>query len=420
MWRERLDELIAGLGRHFSRAEPARNAGALVLGLMSDVGSKNCWTLAEHCGHNTPDRLQHLLSRARWDEDGVMADVRDIAVEAFGADDAILVVDETGDLKKGTATVGVQRQYTGTAGRIENCQIAVCMTYAGAGGHTLIDRALYLPKSWTDDRLRCRRAGVPEQRCFATKPALAGTMVTAALDAGVLASWVAGDEVYGADPGLRATLEQRQIGYVLGIGCNRAVTMATGPTRVDDLVKSLSSRHWHLLSAGVGSKGDRRYRWAWIDTEERPDHGRCSVLARLNPTTGELAYYRCYSPGAVTLAELVRVAGRRWTVEESFQTGKGVTGLDQHQVRTWTSWHRWTALVFLAHAFLAAMTTQARHADTSTKTRIRLSLKEFRRLFIALLLTPIHHDRNHILCWSQWRRKHQHTAQRCHQKASSD
>lgn len=387
-WQQRLDELITRIRPHFSRTEPARNAGALVLGLMSDLESKNCWTLAEHRGHSTPDRLQHLLSRAKWDDADVMGDVRDIAVGAFGADEAILVVDETGDLKKGTATVGVQRQYTGTAGRIENSQVAVCMTYAGSGGHTLIDRALYLPKSWTEDRHRCQRAGVPATTEFATKPALAAAMITNALDAGVPASWVAGDEVYGADPGLRSTLEQRRIGYVLGIGCNRTVTMATGPVRNDDLVTSLSARHWHTLSAGAGSKGERRYRWAWIDTNERPGCRSCSVLARLNNTTGELAYYRCYSPAPVTLADLVRVAGRRWTVEESFQTGKGVTGLDQHQVRTWTSWYRWTALVFLAHAFLAAMTTHARRADTSAHTRIRLSFEEFRRLFIALLLTP--------------------------------
>jgi len=419
LWREHLDELITRIRPHFTRAEPARNAGALILGLMSDVESKNCWTLAEHCGHNTPDRLQHLLSRAKWDDTKVMADVRDMAVEAFGADDAILVVDETGDLKKGTATVGVQRQYTGTAGRIENSQVAVCMTYAGTGGHTLIDRALYLPESWATDPDRRQRAGIPDEIEFATKPALAAAMIIRAIDAGVPAAWVAGDEVYGADPGLRDTLEQRQIGYVLGIGCNRTIMAETGPSRVDDLVKALPAGSWHTLSAGTGAKGERWYKWAQINTLDEPCQGRCSVLARLNNATGELAYYRCYSPGPVTLAELVRVAGRRWTVEESFQTSKGVTGLDQHQVRTWTSWHRWTVLVFLAHAFLAVMTAHTRNADTTGDQRIRLSLKEFRRLFIALLLAPLHHDRTHILTWSHWRRKHQLIAQRCHQKARS-
>ena len=246
-----------------------------------------------------------------------------------------MVVDETGDLKKGTNTVGVQRQYTRTAGRTENCQVAVYLTYAAARGHTLIDRALYLPQhTWANDPDRRARAGVPDTVEFATKPALATTLIEAALDAGVPASWVAGDEVYGADPKLRQALQDRQIGYVLAVGCNRQVPTAAGKIRVDALTAALPPRAWHTMSAGAGSKGDRWYSWALIATTEHPAVGVCQVLVRRNDSTHELAFYRCYSPTPAPLHQLVRVAGRRWRVEESFQTSKGLTGLDQHQVRT--------------------------------------------------------------------------------------
>ena len=211
-WQAGLEELLGRVAGRFGRVEPRWRARALVLGLLADLPRKNCWTLAEHAGDPSPDGLQHLLGRAVWDEDGVRDDVRGYVVEHLGDPGAVLVVDETGDLKKGTATVGVQRQYTGTAGRVENAQVAVLLVYASAAGHAVIDRELYLPRSWTRDPERLRAAGVPAQVGFATKPALATTMITRALDAGVPASWVAGDEVYGADPKLRACLEASGIG----------------------------------------------------------------------------------------------------------------------------------------------------------------------------------------------------------------
>ena len=213
-----------------------------MLGLVSDLGRKNCWTLAERAGHPSPDGLQHLLARAKWDTDGVVADLRSYVVDHLGDPDAVLVVDETGDLKKGTATVGVQRQYSGTAGRIENSQVAVYLAYAAPAGHTLIDRRLYLPQPWCEDSTRRQTAGVPDDVKFATKPALAAEMITTAVDGGVPAGWVGGDEVYGADPELRAAIAAHGLGYVLGIGSNRTVTTAAGRQRVDALAHALPRR----------------------------------------------------------------------------------------------------------------------------------------------------------------------------------
>ena len=412
--RAGFDELLDRVASRFVRCETLRNAGALMLGLVSDLGRKNCWTLAERAGHPSPDRLQHLLARAKWDTDGVVADLRSYVVDHLGDPDAVLVVDETGDLKKGTATVGVQRQYSGTAGRIENSQVAVYLAYAAPAGHTLIDRRLYLPQPWCEDSTRRQTAGVPDDVKFATKPALAAEMITTAVDGGVPAGWVGGDEVYGADPELRAAIAARGLGYVLGIGSNRTVTTAAGRQRVDALAHALPRRAWQRRSAGTGAKGQRWYSWALIAiTDEQAGHHH--LLVRRNDKTGELAYYRCYSPKPATLGDYVRVAGWRWKVEETFQTGKELTGLDEHQVRRWTSWHRWVTLAMLAHAFLVVTTAAQRRAAATPTTLITLTVNEFRRLFDALLLRPLHTVAD-ILAWSRWRRKHQAIARACHHR----
>jgi SRSO17 transposase len=413
-WRSALDALTERIAPRFARRETARNAEAFIRGVVSGLESKNCWTIAEQSGHKTPDKLQHLLSRARWDADDIRDDLREMVVEAFADPDAVLVVDETGDVKKGTKTVGVQRQYSGTAGRIENCQVAVYMTYTSTKGHALIDRALYMPRSWCEDRDRCTRAGVPHEVEFASKPVLAATLISRALDAGVPAGWVAGDEVYGADPALRTLLQQRRIGYVLAIACNRTIPTGAGEVSVAEIGNALPARAWQRISAGTGAKGERMYSWAWIESTEVVVAGACSVLIRRNDHTGELAFYRCYSPRRVALAELVGVAGRRWTVEESFQSSKGLTGLDQHQVRTWTSWHRWTVLVMLAHAFLAVTTAVERALEDCDSGLVRLSINEFRRLFIAFVLGPIRVCGDCVRRWSLWRRRHQQRARRFH------
>jgi len=336
-------------------------------------------------------------------------------VERLGEADAVLVVDETGDLKKGAHTIGVQRQYTGTAGRIENAQVAVCLTYASAAGHALIDRELYLPRVWADDTDRREQAGVPAKVKFATKPALATEMITRALDAGVAARWVAADEVYGADPKLRKSLEDRGVGYVLAVACSHPVRTGVGKIRADELGVSLPCKAWQRLSAGDGSKGPRFYNWAWISIEpERADaRGQQWLLIRRNNATGELAYYRCWSPAPVPLRELVHVAGRRWTIEESFQASKTLTGLDQHQVRRWDSWHRWTILAMLAYAFLAVLSATERAENSIPPGLIALTCNEIHHLFNTLIAEPIRNLR-YRLHWSTWRRRHQHRARTSH------
>lgn len=384
-----------------------------MLGLLAGLPRVNCWSIAEHAGESTPDGMQHLLARASWDTDGVRDDLRSCVVDHLGDSDAVLVVDETGDVNKGTATVGVQRQYTGTAGRIENAQVGVYLVYAGQRGHAFIDRALYLPTSWTADPDRLAEAGVPADVQFATKPALARTMIARALDAGVPASWVAGDEVYGADPQLRNDLQQRGIGYVLAVASNHRVTTTAGTATATQLAGALNSRAWHRRSCGPGAKGHRTYLWAWLEITDQDAPGCHWLLIRRNPRTGERAFYRAYSPRPVTLAELARVAGRRWTIEESFQAGKGLAGLDEHQVRRWTSWHRWTVLAMLAHAFLA-ITAAREHARAAPPAGlIPLTLNEIRRLIIRLLVRPAQ-NLTHLLRWSLWRRRHQANARNCH------
>jgi len=310
LWTFETDRLLERMAGRFARVETRRRTRGFLLGLLADLPRKNCWTIAEHAGDQDPHGMQHLLARAVWDTDGVRDDLRDYVTGHLGDGDAVLVVDETGDLKKGVCTVGVQRQYTGTAGRIENAQVAVYLTYAGARGHAMIDRELYLPRSWTQDPERLTEAGVPDDIEFLTKPALAIGMITRALNSGGPARWVAGDEVYGADPLLRAELETRRIGYVLAIGCDRRVPTQAGLLRADQLAAGLPRRSWQRLSAGEGAKGQRFYDWALINHPDPagPADTTCWwLLVRRHRDTGELAFYRCYSPEPVPLRELVRV-----------------------------------------------------------------------------------------------------------------
>ena len=263
--------------------------------------------------------------------------------------------------------MGVQRQYSGTTGRIENCQVAVHLAYASGRGHALVDRELYLPQSWTSDPGRCAAAGVPPEVTFATKPALATAMIARALDDGMSAAWVAGDEVYGADPKLARAIEGRGLGYVLAIASTARVPVdVVNRASAKSIAASLPRSAWEERSAGAGAHGQRYHQWAWVALHppagaEHPG-GAWSLLIRRTPRTGELAYYRCYAPEATTLARLVAVAGRRWAIEECFQAAKGLAGLDEHQVRGWTPWRRWSLLAMCAHALLAIITAAARVA----------------------------------------------------------
>lgn len=414
-WRRGFDEVLGRIAGRFARVEPRRRVRTFLLGLLAGLPRTNCWTIAEHAGEPSPDGMQNLLARASWDADAVRDELRGYVVDHLADPGAVLVVDETGDVKKGVHTVGVQRQYTGTAGRIENAQVGVYLVYAAGAGHAFIDRALYLPKSWTSDPDRCRGAGVPADVGFATKPALAREMIARALDAGTPASWVAGDEVYGNDPRLRADLHQRRIGYVLAVACDHRVTTGIGVHRADDIAARVPKRGWARHTAGTGAKGERLYDWALVDiTDTEPDRPGCHrLLIRHSIRTGELAFYRCYAPTPVPLATLVAVAGRRWTIEESFQAGKGLAGLDEHQVRRWTSWHRWTVLAMLAHAFLAVTAAATRAETPSPPGLIALTANEIRHLFTRLV-GHARHSVTHLLHWSRWRRRHQARARDCH------
>lgn len=420
-WQAELSEVMIRIGGRFGRREPRVHAGSFLFGLLAVAGVRNCWTLAEHAGHASPAALQHLLARARWDEDGVRDDLRGYVVEHL-ADPAdrvgmVLVADETGDLKKGNATVGVQRQYTGTAGRIENAQVGVYLVVASSRGHAFIDRELYLPKVWAGDARRRADAGVPDDVEFATKPALAVAMLERALDDAVPARWFAGDEVYGQDPALRARLRSRGLGYVVAVASSHQVRTGIGARRAVDLAVR-AHLPWHRLSAGAGARGHRWYDWALIDLDPADrDHdqhgGRHALLVRRNTATGELAFYRTWTPEPVPLATLVTVAGRRWTIEESFQSGKGLTGLDEHQVRRWTSWRRWTVLAMLAHAVLSVITATTPQSAAGESGPGRLTRNEVRRL-ICILLAPAHLTTKHAVHWSLWRRRAQARARVSH------
>lgn len=419
-WQAEFETAFEQVAARFTRRDARGVARDLLAGLLAPLERKNCWTIAEHVGHKSPHRLQHLLGRAVWDADEARDDVRSYALGHLADPGAVLVVDETGDLKKGTRSVGVQRQYTGTAGRIENAQVAVFLTYAAQRGHTFIDRRLYLPDSWTGDQARRELAGVPDDVVFATKPHLAATMITNAVQAGTPARWVAGDEVYGADPYLRATCRRLGLAYVLAIGSNRVVPTGAGPLRAGKATDRVPDGAWSRMSCGDGSKGRRWYSWALLELEPEVDgsdlgSGHHSLLVRRNDTTEELAWYRCWTPRPVAIGDLVRVAGRRWTVEENFQAAKSHTGLDEHQVRNWNSWHRWTTLAMLAHTFLTILAAAMNDAEPTDDTAglITITLGEARRLFTTL--APLATTTTaRVLAWSKWRRRHQHRAQRAH------
>jgi len=415
-WQREFDELMLRLGGRFARVEPRRRMASFVRGLLAGLPRVNCWSIAEHAGECCPRGMQRLLSAAVWDEAGMRDDLRAYVLEHFADPGAVLVADETGDLKKGTATVGAQRQYTGTAGRTENAQVAVYLAYAAPAGSAFIDRALYLPRSWTSDPARCAAAGVPRDTAFATKPALAGQMITRALDAGTPAAWATADEVYGQDPKLRAELARRGLGYVLAVAKSDLVATPAGTFTALQLAKRVPARAWQRLSAGAGAKGPRWYDWALIEAADpavTEGGGPHWLLIRRRISDGEYAFYRAHAPGPVPLPQLVKVAGSRWKVEDGFAGGKELAALDEHQVRSWTSWHRWTILALLACAFLSVTAASQPGGGHRTGDQlIPLTRHEIRRLFTGLGQQPAAPRLQ--LHWSRWRRRHQATAQACH------
>jgi SRSO17 transposase len=307
-----------------------RHGRAYLLGLLSQSERKNSWQLAEFAGDASPDGMQRLLNFSPWDEDAARDAVARYVVRAMGDPAAVLAVDETGFLKKGRMSAGVARMYTGTAGRVENCQVGVFAAYVTPdGGRALVDRELYLPEKWTGDRDRCRAAGIGDDVAFATKPELAWTMISRARAAGVPFAWAAGDEVYGGNPGLRARLEEAGIPYVMATACSDVIAMAAGGMRADAALALVPTGGWHRLSCADGSKGPRLYDWALIGTAEGPGH---HLLVRRSLQPGEkgqleLAFFRCWSPRPVTLPELAAVAGARWGIEDCFaEPGRAAAG----------------------------------------------------------------------------------------------
>jgi SRSO17 transposase len=365
-WRAELEGLLARFGRLFVRSEPREQAGRYLEGLLGPVERKNGWQLAEHLGDARPWRTQRVLSHVLWDEAAARDLCRDYVVEHLGDPEAVLVVDETGFVKKGRHSAGVARQYCGTLGKVENCQVGVFLAYASRKGQALIDRRLYLPEGWAADTERRRAAKVPDDVPFLTKPEIACEMLARALDAGVPCDWVLGDEVYGADRRLRAMLEGRGKPYLLGIRGNDPVRVAVDGAverrAPPDLAAALPEDAWQRLSAGAGSKGERLYDWARLPLavpDEAavggPPRERWLLLRRSIAEPAKLAYFVVSGPAGLRLVDLARAAGRRWTVEGCFEAAKQEVGLADHEVRSWHGWHRHATLAMLALALLAAL-----------------------------------------------------------------
>ena len=360
-WAAEVDAVAARIGPRFARREPRERAVGYIRGLLGDAERKNGWHLAEALGESTPDGVQHLLARAGWDADAVRDDLTRYVTEHLGTPGGVLVVDETGFLKKGVKSCGVARQYSGTAGRIENCQVGVFLGYVSAKGRALLDRSLYLPKEWADAADRSAEAGVPSAVAFATKLDLARRMVERAVEAGVPARWVTGDAVYGSAYPFRAALERRGLGHVLGVRTDQAVCVGWRQVRVKALPAEVPATGWHRLSCGAGSKGPRLYDWA-VCPVNAPDprrYARWLLVRRGVADPADVAYFLCGGPPRTPLAELVRVAGSRWAVEECFELAKGECGLDEYEVRSWVGWHRHVTLSLWALAVVAVIRARA-------------------------------------------------------------
>lgn len=367
VWESDLQGLFTRMGPLFHRTESRRHAEQYVRGLLAPLERKNGWTIAEHVGEPEPKALQRLLNLSPWDVDAVLDLNREYAMEHLADPAAILVADPTGFPKKGTKSVGVQRQYSGTLGRIDNCQIGTFLCYVTSGrDRVLVDRRLYMPEeSWLADPGRCAAAGVPPDLAFATRPAQVIAMIQAARAASMPFAWFTADEEFGQNPGLRDYLETRRIPYVMAVPKTTKFTDATGRTvRCDELAGRLRRNTWQRRACGIGSKGFRVYDWALIDSTD-PDH---QYLIRRSIDDGELAFYHCYNPNHAGYPELVHVAGARWPIEECFGSGKNEVGLDDYQVRTWDAWHRHITLAMLAHTFLAVTAHKAKKGGSDTRT----------------------------------------------------
>jgi SRSO17 transposase len=418
-----LKDLFGQVAGCFPRRETRQAASQMAAGLLMELEDYNCWSIAEAAGHSGPHRLQHLLSRAVWDEQQLLDTAAAWAVSHLGDQDAVLIVDETADEKSSADAVGAARQYSGTLGGIALCQVAVTLTLAASRGHALIGRKLYLPEACAADEEHRELAGVPEEVMFATKPELAGDLLARAHERGIRAAFAVGDEVYSGRQ-LRRAIRGLGMGYVLAVRASHTLTVRSGRAMTAARAAGLIPRGaWHRVRTGHGSKGLRHYDWAMLEvtSDDAPgdgrDDGRSVLLARRHRYTGTCSYYRCWTPGPVPLARLIAVAQARWRIEEDHQLSKQVAGLDSGQVIRWRSWHRWSALCLLVFTYLAVAVALDRDARAGLEIGlIPVTIPEMLRMLRGTVIPPPRQDRAHRQHWSQWRRRHQYRASQAHQR----
>lgn len=370
-WSSELEQVAERIGVRFGRRDLRAHAGRYLRGLISRVERKNGWQLAEELGDSSPVNLQHFIARAEWSADEIRDDLQRYVTENLGQPEGVLVIDETGFLKKGTKSAGVKRQYSGTAGRIENCQIGVFLAYRSEKGHALIDRELYLPREWAEDAARRTEAKIPEDVSFATKPVLARTMLTRALAAGVPAAWVTADEVYGSDYQFRRFCEEKRLHYVVAVSSAAHLYLDGRRQAVGKHLQDIPAHAWHRLTCGMGTKGERVYDWAFLSWphHEQETHQRGWLVRRSIGDEPEHAFYYTYAPDGTSLETLIRIAGSRWAIEECFEQTKQETGLDEYEVRSWIGWQRHITLSMLAHATLVVLRERIRSSAPSKKVR---------------------------------------------------
>lgn len=421
-WATAFGAAMEAIADCFARREARATAAQLTAGLLLEVDTRNCWTLAQALGHPGPHRLQHLLSRARFDHTAAREAVARLVSDELAGQDVVLAADETGDAKSSKDCVGAGHQYSGALGGVGPCQVAVRLAAVTPTTRVVIDRALYLPADWAADEERREWAGVPEETVFATKPQQAVAMVAGALAAGVRARWFAGDEAYSGRH-LRSNIRALGLGYTVGVAATHQVTDGTGRKwEARKMINKVRPEQWMRRATGHGTKDTREYDWAWLDIrpDDTPDgheDGTSVLVARRHRYTGEVSYFRCWTPGDIALGTLVEVICRRWKIEETFQLAKGFTGLDQGQVTCWNSWMRWSLFSLIAAAVLAlALDATARAVSAGTARLVPLTCPELVRLVRALVLPPPVRDRDHVLHWTAWRRHHQAVARACHQQ----
>jgi SRSO17 transposase len=365
-WGRAVEAIHERVRWRFTRAEPRQRVRAYLQGLVSSVERKNSWQLAEQAGEPPPVGMQRLLAGASWDADAVRDELQAYVVEQLGDPEAALILDETGFPKQGSHSVGVARQYSGTTGRRENQQIGVFVAYAGRRGGALVDRALYLPEAWATDAERRRAGGVPETVEFATKSALAQTMLARAFAAELPAAWVVADTVYGGEE-LRRWLEEQDRRYVLAVPCTHGIWSEGEQVAAQSLAADLPKTAWMRVSAGEGSQGPRWYDWACLALPyaAHPGWAHWLLVRRSVREPTERAYYRVYAPADTLPSAMIGAAGRRWCIETAFEEAKGLVGLDHYEVRRWQGWHRHITLVLLAYA--ALVVTRATVAAAATE-----------------------------------------------------